>query len=348
MQRCPRLTVKQQQELQNIVSGSKSSGREVRRAQAVLLLNQDVEIEAIITLTKYSRRQVFDLRKHYLNQGIVAIEDKHKGKPKELLTKKQRVDIVEIVKNHLPKVYGYDSEYWTTGILAHLIRENYKVKYRSKTSIYIIFKQAKFSYHKPDRQYQARNEQEVEKWRKEAKVKLKQTLTEPDTIILTADEMSLSTQTTTQKVWLPQGEYPKIEVATKRESRSIYGFLNIKDGTEHAFKTKWQNMYITYDVLVELRKVYRSEKLVIFWDKAPWHKGSRAQQFIKEDGRIETFDFPRAAPEENPQEHVWKNGRSKITHNEFIDDIDQATDKFVAYLKTTKFIYSFLDFSAVS
>lgn len=348
MQRCPRLTVRQQQELQNIVSGSKSSGREVRRVQAVLLLDQDTAIEAIITLTKYSRRQVFDLRKNYLNQGIVAIEDKQKGKPKELLTKKQRVDIVAIVKNHSPKAYGYDSEYWTTGILAHLIRENYKVQYRSKTSIYIIFKQAKFSYHKPDRKYQARNEQEIEKWKKEAKIKLQQMLAEPNTVILTADEMSLSTQTTTQKVWLPQGEYPKIEVATKRDSRSIYGFLNVKDGTEHAFKTKWQNMYITYNVLVELRKVYQSEKIVIFWDKAPWHKGSRAQQFVKEDGRIEMFDFPRAAPEENPQEHVWKNGRSKITHNEFIDDIDQATDKFVEYLNMTKFNYSFLEFSAVS
>lgn len=348
MQKCRRLTIKQQQELQNIVSGLKSSGREVRRVQAILLLDQGTGIEAITTLTRYSRRQIFDLRKSYLNQGIIAIQDKQKGKPKELLSKKQRVEIVAIVKNNSPKVYGYDSEYWTTSILADLIRRRYKINYRSKTSLYIIFKQAKFSYHKPDRKYQARNEREVEKWRKEAKMKLKRVLSETNTIVLTADEMSLSTQTTVQKIWLPQGEYPKIEVATKRDSRSIYGFLNIKDGIEHAFKTKWQNMYITYDVLCELRKVYPNQKLAIFWDKSPWHKGSRAQQFIKEDGKIETFDFPRAAPEENPQEHVWKSGRSKITHNEFIDDIDQATDKFVEYLNITKFNYSFLEFSAVS
>ena len=153
-------------------------------------------------------------------------------------------------------------------------------------------------------------------------MKLNQALSEPNTIVLAADEMSLSTQTTVQKVWLPQGEYPKIEVATKRDSRSIYGFLDIQNGTEHAFKTKWQNMYITYEVLSALRKVYPNQKLFIFWDKSPWHKGSRAQQFVKEDGNIETFDFPRAAPDENPQEHVWKSGRGKITHNEFIDDID--------------------------
>ncbi len=101
-----------------------------------------------------------------------------------------------------------------------------------------------------------------------------------------------------------------------------------------------------YDILGELKKDYPTEKLFLIWDKAPWHKGSKAQQFIKEGGNIETFDFPRAAPELNPQEHIWKNGRSKITHNKFIENIGQAAGEFVKHLNETKFNYSFLDFSA--
>lgn len=348
MKKCGKLTNKQQQELQTIINDPKSSGREVRRAQAVLMLNLETAVETIIALTNYSRRQTFDLRKNYLKLGIIVIQDKKKGKPKELLTKKQLAEVVKIVKEKTPRDYNYETDYWTTGIVGAVIEAEYKVKYKSKTSIYIIFKQAKFTYHKPERKYQARNEEEVEEWKKSAKIKLKPALNEPNTVILLSDEMSLSTQTTVQKVWLPQGEYPQIEVATKRASRSIYGFLNLKDGTEHAFKTEWQNMHITYDVLGELRKVYPNQKLLIFWDKAPWHKGSRAQQFIKEDSNIETFDFPRAAPKENPQEHVWKSGRSNVSHNEFINDIDQATNKFVKYLNETKFRYSFLGFSAGS
>ncbi len=342
MQRCNKLTNKQRQELQDVINYSKSSGREVRRAQAVLLLNQGISVETIIALTNYSYRQIFDLRKNYLKKGIIVINDKKKGKPKELLTKKQLAEIIKTVKEKTPRDYGYDFDFWTTGIVGAVIESDYQVKYKSKTSIYLIFKQAKFTYHKPDRLYQARNEQEVQIWKNEVKIKVKQCLSEKETVVLVADEMSLSTQTTVQKIWLPQGEYPKIEVATKREARSIYGFLNIKNGKEHAFKTKWQNMYITYDVLGQLRKIYPVEKLFIIWDKAPWHKGSKSQQFIKEDGNIETFDFPRAAPDENPQEHVWKNGRSNITHNRFIDNIDQATDEFVNYLNSATFNYSFL------
>ncbi len=342
MKKCKRINKKQDQELQNVINDSKSSGREVRRSQAVFLLDQGAGIQMIISLTKYSQRQIFDLRKNYLEKGIKAIKDKRKGKPKEILAKKQRDWILKAVKAKSPRDYEYECDYWTTAILGDLIEKEYKVKYKSKTSAYLLFKQAKFTYHKPGRVYEKRNEKEVRRWKKEAEIKVKKALSEKNTIVLTADEMPLSTQTTTQKVWLPQGGYPRIEVAAKRDSRSIYGFLNIKDGTECAFKTMWQNMHITYDVLGKLRKIYPTQKLILPFDKAPWHKGSRAQQFIKEDGNIETFDFPRAAPDENPQEHVWKSGRSKITHNEFIDDIDQAADKFVNYLNDTKFHYSFL------
>lgn len=348
MQKCVKLTNKQLRELQDVINNSKSSGREVRRTQAVLMLNSENAIEAIIALTNYSRRQIFDLRKNYLKAGIIVIQDKKKGKPKELLTKKQLAEIIKTIKEKTPRDYGCDTDYWTTEIVGAVIESEYEIKYKSKTSIYLIFKQAKFTYRKPDRLYQARNEQEVEQWKKEAKIKVKKALAEKDTIVLTADEMSLSTQTAVQKIWLPQGEYPQIEAANKRDARSIYGFLNIKNGKEHAFKTKWQNMHITYDILEQLRKIYPTQKIFLIWDKAPWHKGSKAQQFIKEDGKIETFDFPRAAPEQNPQEHVWKKGRSEASHNRFIDNIDKATDEFADYLNITTFSYSFLGISAES
>jgi transposase len=346
MKRNPGLNPKERDELGYFIKNKKHTSKEIKKAQVVLMLDKGIDTDTIKNLTGYSRRQSYEIRRNYRIKGLPAIEDKDRKNPKELLTKRQRDEIVEIVKNKRPKDYNYEADYWTTSIVGDLIWRQHKVKYRSKTSIYIIFKQAKFTYHKPDRLYQARDEQEVQQWQKEAKIRVKQALLEKNTVILTADEMSLSTQTTVQKIWLPQGEYPRIEVATKRDARSIYGFLNIKTGQETAFKTKWQNMHITYEVLEKLRETYPAQKLLLIWDKAPWHKGSKAQQFIKEDGNIEILDFPRAAPELNPQEHVWKNGRSKVSHNCFIDDIDKTTDEFVDYLNKTIFKYSFLDFSA--
>jgi len=155
--------------------------------------------------------------------------------------------------------------------------------------------------------------------------------------------MILTTQTTTQKIWLPRGENIYIEASNKREKRCIYGFLNVKTGQEHAFKIDYANSLTTCNVLSELMEIYPDQKIVIAWDNASWHKSKTVRDFLtKHPGKFQLFAFPPYYPDENPQEHVWKAGRAKITHNVFIDKIDHTTDQFVGYLNQSKFDYKFL------
>lgn len=352
--RISKFSNKQKEELKKFIKTSNSSGKEVRRAQSVLLLEDNVDMELIKQMTGYKKRWIYESRDKFLKEGIGAIKDKRKGKPKELLSKKQREELEEILENTTPENYGYNSDYWTTSILGNFIERKYEVKYKSKTSLYLIFRSAKFTYHKPGRVYEKHNDEEVLRWRKENKDTIKQALNDKDTAVLCEDEMILSTQTTFQKIWLPKGEYPKIEISNKRENRSVYGFLNIKTGEEHAYKTQKQNMFITKDVLEKITQIYTNKKLLILWDGAGWHRGSEVQNFIKKyndqnlNHKINTIYFPRYTPEENPQEHVWKNGRSQVTHNKFIKNIDTATDEFITYLNNTTFNYSLPVISAGS
>lgn len=320
-----------------------------QKAQAILLIDREREIEEITEMTGYERSQIFELRKRFLTEGISSLDDKRKGVPKELLTRKQRNEIIETVKTKVPKDLGtYYQNYghWTTGVLGHWIEKEYEVRYKSKTSLYLVFKKAVFTYHKPGRVYDKHDEQEIRAWKANARPKLQRYWNQKDAVILCADEMILTTETTTQKIWLPQGEYPKITCSTGgRKRRNVYGFLNIKTGREHAFKTEYQNMYQTTVILKKIRTIYPKEKIVLFWDNAGWHKGSVVQEHIKQDGHIVEIPFPRYAPEENPQEHVWKQGRSQVTHNQFIENIDEATDALVKHFNGTKFPYALLGFS---
>lgn len=351
MEHCRKLTLEERKKLDQLIHTGQSTGPEVRRALAVLLLNDQVETQTIKTITKYERRQIFEIRRNYLEHGISALSDKRQGKPKELLTKKQRGEVIETLRRKTPKTTNplYQSDHWTTTILGDYIKRTYGVQYKSKTSYYLVFKQAKFTYHKPARVYHERDAKEVEQWKTSTKPKLQQLWEESNTVILAEDEMILTTQTTIQKIWLPQGEYPRIEVSNQsRQRRNIYGFCNLKTGIQHAFKTLKQNMVVTREILENIRKIYPQQKIVLFWDSAGWHKGSVVREFVEHDGNIEVIHFPRYAPEENPQEHVWKEGRSHASHNRFIEDIDRATDEFIHYLNTTKFPYSLLGFSAAS
>ena len=343
-----KLNQKQKEELERCAKASNDKD-EIRKSQTILLLDEKNGLKLVKRLIGYGKTQAYTIKKRYLKEGIPSLSDKRKGKPKELLTKQQREEIIETVKTKRPKDCGYEREHWITSILGDWISRNFKVKYKSKTSLYLVFKQAQFTYHKPGRVYDKHDEKEVEAWKAETKPKLDRYLKEENAVLLTEDEMVLTTETTIQKVWLPEGEFPKIICTTGgRKRRSVYGFLNMKTGEEHAFKTEFQNMYQTKDILEEIRKIYPKQKIVLFWDNAGWHRGSVVQDWIRNDGNIEIIHFPRYAPEENPQEHVWKSGREKVTHNEYIENIDVATDKLVEYFKRTRFGYSLLGVSSVS
>lgn len=347
MKRCAILTPQQIEELQNFIKTT-NSAHESRRAQTVLLLDQKNPYKHISFLTGFKRRQIFKYRAEYLKQGLRALEHKHKGKPKPLLSRLQRNEVIEILTKTSPKDYEYESDFWTTSILGHLIKTKYNVSYKSKKPFYLLFEEAKFSFHKPGKVYEKRDETKVQIWKEETRPILEKAFKYPETVILCEDEMILSSQTTFQKIWLKKGEYPKIEVSNTKKNKSIYGFLNIKTGKEHAFVKDWQNMYITVEVLKEIRILYPNYRILLFWDGAGWHRGSEVQKFIEEDGNIETVYFPSYSPEENPQEHVWKSGRCTVTHNRFIPDISKAADDFIGYLNTNFFKYDLLDFSALS
>lgn len=348
MKRREKLKEEQIRELQNILDNKESTAREVRVAQAILMIDQCQESQFITTFTRISRSQMFDLRGKYLDHGLNAIRDKRRGKPKQLLTRKQRDQIAQVIREENPRKYGYNNDFWTTGILGDLIKRTFNVQYKSKKPYYLLFKQARFSYHLPGQVYRNRNEEVVEKWKEEARPILQESFQDPETIVLCEDEMILTTVTTFQKIWLPTNEYPKIEVSNKRERRSIYGFLNLKNGIEYAFKTEEQNMYVTRDILKKIRKLYTNKKILILWDGAGWHRGSAVTKFIEDDGNMKTYYFPPYAPEINPQEHVWKNGREAITHNVFIEKIDKTANNFVEFLSNTRFNYRLFEFGPVS
>lgn len=348
MKKVPKLTEEQQQLLAAFLVSSKRSGKEVRRAGAVQLVDAH-EYKTLTRQTGFSRRQAFNLRKAYREQGAEALRDRPKGKPKALLTKEQRTQIESWLNGKTPEDFGYQGEIgWTTGMLGAVIEKEFSVTYKSKTSYYLIFKEATFTYHKPGRVYQLRDEAEVVAWEASTYPFLQTAWENTNTVILCLDEMSLSSQTTVQKVWLPKGQYPLIDVATKRESKSLFGYLNLKTGQEHAFVKDWQNMYTTVETLTEIRKIYPDQHLFILLDQAGWHKGSVPREWIEKDQNTHTLYFPRSAPDENPQEHVWKAGRVAITHNQTIPDITKTAYELAEYLNKETFPYTLLGLGAVS
>lgn len=312
---------------------------------AVLLLVSHGDIE----LSGYTGDHAKRLKARYLRHGIDAFRDKRTSQRDRVLTVAERTEVIRVLEMRQPKdvLPGCTDEYWSTYWLGQYIHQHFGKRYKSKTSHYLLFREAKLTFHLPGKAYEKADPAVRAAWVKETQPILARYWTELDTVILCEDEMVLTNATTTQRIWLPKGEYPPVlDINTTKKRQSFYGFLNLKTGQQHAFVTDWQNMHITKGVLAKVREMYPAQKLVIFWDNAGWHRGSEVQNWIAQDQNTETVYFPPYTPDLNPQEHVWKAGRSNVSHNQHITKLEETAEQFRQYLEQTTFAYELLGYRA--
>jgi transposase len=164
----------------------------------------------------------------------------------------------------------------------------------------------------------------------------------PQTVILTEDEASLYLQATGQSVWAPQGQTPSVRVAPSRTKINFYGTLNLHTGAEIVLRATKMNSTTTAAYLLQILEAYPNKPLLLFWDRAPWHRGTAIDQVVCANPRLEILWYPVATPELNPQEHVWKATRRAVSHNHTQPRLESLADQFEHHLLTTRFASSFL------
>jgi transposase len=337
-----KMNKEQIQELRSSLT-KEAEGRTVRKIQAILLLEEKASAETITAITGYRRDVAVKARKKYVIQGIEALRPKIKKKVhKAFLTRGQRDQIVKILNTQKPSDFGYGGQvFWTTRIVGDLIEQQYGVKYKSKTPLYLLFKQANFTFRKPEKRSERHNEQVITDWKEKHKPIIEEECSRADTVVLVGDEAVLTSATRTQRVWLPLKGPAFVEDTIKRKMVHLYGFLAIGSGVAHAFKTATQTGETTVSVLEKLAKKYPEKRIVIFWDNASWHKSQAVRTYLDITKQFKLYNFPPYAPELNPQEHVWKEMREKKLNNRLIANIDQAARDAISFIENTIFNYKF-------
>lgn len=164
----------------------------------------------------------------------------------------------------------------------------------------------------------------------------------PDGQILSLDEMGLYFQATTTRVWSPVGQTPLIAVSPQREHVHYYGALNVRLGHEVALPLPEQTSETTAHFLRHLLDCYPAQQILLFWDRAPWHKGAAVNQVLEANPRLHTLHFPPACPDLNPQEHVWSQAREAISHNHTFRAFPQLKSAFLDFLSNTLFRFDWL------
>jgi transposase len=144
-------------------------------------------------------------------------------------------------------------------------------------------------------------------------------------------------------VWHPKGQTPIVKQDPGRDSLHYYGTLNLETGQETVMATQTMNGAQTARYLQMLLDAYPDSPIFLLWDRAPWHRGEPIRELMAANPRLEICFFPTAAPDLNPQEHVWKAAREEVSHNHQIAKLTDLADRFERFLTGNIFPSSLLD-----
>jgi transposase len=165
----------------------------------------------------------------------------------------------------------------------------------------------------------------------------------PETVILAEDEAGLYLQATTMAVWAPQGHTPVIRSDPGREKVNFYGTLNLHTGQEIVMRSTIMDAETSAQHLRQILDAIPSEPILLLWDRAPWHRGQPIRDVLEANPRLEIIYFPVAAPELNPQEHVWKATRRAVSHNHTMPRLPDLAERFEQHLVLNTFPSTMLE-----
>src|SRR5271168_1574255 len=97
-----------------------------------------------VGLTGYTTKHAQRLRHSFIKIGVTVFDDKRVNNRERILTKPEREHILEVLGTKLPSdvVPGCADTSWSTHALARYILQQTGKKYKSKTSHYLLFKEA--------------------------------------------------------------------------------------------------------------------------------------------------------------------------------------------------------------
>jgi transposase len=142
--------------------GQTEDVQELRRLQAVRLYGEGKPVQEILNMVGGSWRSLMDWCQRYRAEGIAGLASKHQGQNAAKITRQQRRDLGEKLRQYRPdqvipaEIRISQGQFWTISDLKIMVKEWYGVTYQSETSYRNLLHTSRFSQQKPESRYRHR------------------------------------------------------------------------------------------------------------------------------------------------------------------------------------------------
>jgi transposase len=165
--------------------------------------------------------------------------------------------------------------------------------------------------------------------------------------VVVVDECHLLAGDASGYGWGRKSERLTLQMANPKKRQSYFGALDAKSGEVVLSEAQYANSHTTVSFLESLQKHYAGKQLWVIWDNASYHKSETVREYLgKVNGQLPQNQWPLTllhfaahAPEQNPIEAVWLQGKTKVRKQAGLDCFQKVKQFFVDTI--TENTYSF-------
>lgn len=127
------------------------------------------------------------------------------------------------------------------------------------------------------------------------------------------------------------GEQVRVPITGNRAKRILHGAINVGSGEVVLLITEVWEQEEHQTFLSMVRGHWRGWNIVLFEDRASQHKAPASRQWAEHLG-IEVRLLPKATPELNAMDHLWRHAKREILSDRPPGPIDQAAQEACDYI----------------
>jgi len=154
----------------------------------------------------------------------------------------------------------------------------------------------------------------------------------PDhSVVLAEDETELRLFPPLRAAWSLKGHPSRVRLSGRNDRRVIFGAMNLMSGCRLFLAREDGRAPDSQAFLRRIHDFYRRWHVALVLDENPSHTAGRSTGLAEELG-IDLLWLPNRAPELNPMDTLWGQGKDVISANRQDVTIDIQADRFIGFL----------------
>jgi hypothetical protein len=153
----------------------------------------------------------------------------------------------------------------------------------------------------------------------------------PRSVVLVEDETDLLLFPPLRAMWSPRGVPARVLLTGWNARRTVFGCMNLATG-HRVFQLRYRQRADDFQAFLhQLHWQYRGWQVTLLLDSDSSHTALASQAVAAELG-IQLLWLPKRAPELNPMDTLWGQGKDAICANKQYASIDEQAAQFIDHL----------------